>query len=179
MGKKLIIKGADFSQVAVDTEFNALSWFVTTINNISLGVPIGWAAARSASIKSPREETGMVSPVSGDGMLYYGELNSTTFHSPRFTTKHAVSLKTLHDNGYTSINIKPKTAGNIMVLYSDTPTTSSTNPCASGLNYNTGTTQVTIPITENTYIFIQAKSLSEDPSITTTGSIEDWLTISF
>lgn len=179
MGKKLIIKGADFSQVAVDTEFNALSWFVAKVDAECLGIPIGNAVARSASVQNPKSATGMVGPASTDGMLYYGMLTSQPFTSPRFATKQMVLLKELYDNGIRSLILTPKTAGNILVLYSDTPATSSVNPCASGLSYNTGTTPVTIHLTVNTCILFQAKSLTDDPSITTSGTITDWLTISF
>lgn len=177
MGKKLIIKGADFSAVAVDDPtFEPLTWFVNAIDSVSRNVPIGNAVGL-ATVLEPRTETGMVAP-SGAGMTYYGAVSNLT--APRFCTKQMVSLKPLYDNGYNSIKLTPKTTGTVIAAYSDTPSVSSVNPFNNGKwSYNLNTNQATIPINANTCILFVCKSPTDDTSITTTGTITDWLDVSF
>lgn len=177
MGKKLIIKGANFAQNAIDTTFNPYNWFINTIDEQCRNIPLGYAVAYESNTNTPRSQVGMISPNTTQGQLYFGPLKGG-LQDPRFSTRQAVSLKTLYDNGYSSLKLTPKVTGNIVVLYSDTPTTSSTNPYEAGkMSYNNSTAQVTIPITANTYIFFQAKSITGDTSITS-GTITDWLNIS-
>ncbi len=177
MGKKLIIKGANFYANRIDTSgFDPTEWFVNAIDSVSRNIPIGDAVGL-ASILEPRTETGMVAP-SGAGMTYYGAVSNLT--SPRFCTKQMVSLKPLYDNGYNSIKLTPKTTGTLIAAYSDTPSVSSVNPFDNGKwNYNSNTSQATIPINANTCILIVCKSPTDDTSITTTGTITDWLDVSF
>lgn len=176
MGKKLIIKGANFYENRIDTTFEPAVWFVSAIDSVSLNVPIGNAVGIS-TVQEPRTETGMVAP-NGGGMTYYGAVSSLT--SPRFNTKQMVSLKPLYDNGYRTIKLTPKSLNTVIVAYSDTPSVSSVNPFDAGQwKYNTTTNQVTITITANTYILIVCKSPTDDPTITTSGTITDWFNISF
>lgn len=88
-------------------------------------------------------------------------------------------MKTLADNGITAIKLTPKYEGIAAVAYSDTPAASSTNPFNPGVwGYNTDLTEKTIPITANTYLLLQVRSLSDDPALKQS-SVADWFDISF
>lgn len=178
MGKKLIIKGANFAQNAIDTTFNPLNWFVDAVDNVSKNIPTGKCIAKESSIATPKTSVGMVSPVQNEGMLYYGTL-SNALDQQRFSTTEMISLATLYENGYRSLKLTPKATGNIVVLYSDTPTASSINPYSTGqMVYNTSTNQVTIPINSTTCVVFQAKSLTNNDTTVNTSSITRWLDIS-
>lgn len=174
MGKKLIIKGADFSAVAVDdSTFEPLTWFVNALDSAAgTSNPIGYGIGASA-IQEPRQDTGMICPNSSQGQLYYGPINN--FQQWRYSTKAMVSLKTLYDNGYRSVKITPKANSTVCCAYSTTPSTSSTDLFGAGTwSYNTDTTQKTIPLASNTYILFMAKASSSAQS-----SVTDYVDISF
>ena len=176
MGKKLIIKGANFAQNAIDTTFNPLNWFVNAIDEQSRDIPTGNAVAFESSTTSSRQPVGMISPNASQGMLYYGKL-SNAITEKRFSTRVMVSLQTLYNNGYRTLKLTPRASGIIVILYSTTPTTASTNPYTAGqMAYNNSTSQVTIPIASNTYVVFQAKPYT-GVAITSSSTITDWLNI--
>lgn len=177
MGKKLIIKGANFYTNRIDTEFNPTTWFVDAIDSIAMNIPQGYAVGTTTGIQSPYQDTGMRHPNSSTGMLVYGDvINSDGW---RWCTPNMVSLKTLSDNGITAIKLTPKQSGTCMVAYSDTPSTSSTNPFNPGnWSYNTDLTTKTIPITSATYIVVMAKSSDASEDLREY-SITHWFDISF
>lgn len=180
MGKKLIIKGANFYANRIDTSFNPLSWFVNAIDSVARNIPVGYILGLNSQLNTPKTDTGMRSPAtSANANLFYGPYNSSGFSSPRFLTPSMLSMKTLADNGITAIKLKPKEVGIAAVAYSDTPAASSTNPFYPGVwSYNTDLTEKTIPITANTYILLQVKSNSDDPALRQS-SVADWFEISF
>lgn len=174
MGKKLIIKGADFSAVAVDdSTFEPLTWFVNALDS-SAGSsnPQGYGIGTTSSIPAGTD-TGMMSPNSTSGRLYYGAINN--FQQYRFSTRQMVSLKTLYDNGYRSVKITPKSNATVCCAYSTTPATSSTDLFGAGTwGYNPDTTQRTLQLSSNTYILFMAKASSSTKS-----SVTDYVDISF
>lgn len=181
MGKKLIIKGADFSANAIDSQgFDALEWFTNAIDSVARNIPVGYILGLNNQLNTPKTDTGMRHPAtSAKANLFYGPFNSPGFSSPRFLTPSMLSMKTLADNGITAIKLTPKKVDIAAVAYSDTPASSSTNPFNPGVwNYNTDLSQKTIPITTNTYLLLQVKSLTDDPAIRQS-SVADWFDISF
>ena len=176
MGKKLIIKGANFYTNRIDTEFNPTTWFVDAIDSIAMNTPQGYALGTTLGIQPPQQDSGMRHPNASLGMLLYGNTGLTVW---RWATPHMVSLKTLADNGITAIKLTPKQSGTCMVAYSDTPSISSTNPFNSGnWSYNTDLTTKTIPITSATYIVVMAKSSDASEDLRAY-SITHWFDISF
>lgn len=174
MGKKLIIKGANFYANRIDTSgFNPMEWFVNALDAAAgSSNPIGYGIGASA-IQEPRQDTGMMSPNSSQGNLYYGPINN--FQQYRYCTRAMVSLKALYDNGYTSIKITPKTNSTVCCAYSNTPNTSSTDLFGTtGWNYNADTTQKTLQLSSNTYILFMAKASSSAKS-----SVTDYVDVSF
>lgn len=180
MGKKLIIKGANFYANRIVTSFNPLNWFTNAIDSVARNIPVGYIVGLNHQLNTPKTDTGMRSPDTNvNKNLFYGPFNSSGFSSPRFLTPSMLSMKTLADNGITAIKLTPKYEGIAAVAYSDTPSSSSTNPFYPGLwNYNSDLSQKTIPITTNTYILLQVKSLTDDPLLRQS-SVTDWLDISF
>ena len=174
MGKKLIIKGANFYANRIDTSgFNPMEWFVNALDAAAgSSNPIGYGIGASA-IQNPRQDTGMMSPQSSQGTLYYGPI--ANFQQWRYCTRVMVSLKALYDNGYTSVKITPKANSTICCAYSTTPSTASTDLFgANAWGYNPDTTTKTIPLTSNTYILLMAKASSSAQS-----SVTDYVDISF
>lgn len=174
MGKKLIIKGADFSAVAVDdSTFEPLTWFVNALDSAAgSSNPIGYGIG-AAAIQEPRQDTGMMSPDSTQGHLYYGPINN--FQQYRYCTRAMVSLKTLYDKGYRSVKITPKANSTVCFAYSTTPNTSSTDLFGTtGWGYNADKTQKTLQLSSNTYILFMAKASSSAQS-----SVTDYVDISF
>lgn len=173
MGKKLIIQGANFYANRIDTTFDPMVWFVSALDSAAgTSNPLGYAIGAGA-IQEPRQDTGMMCPNASQGHLYYGTVNN--FSQYRYCTRAMVSLKTLHDNGYTSVKITPKEDLTICCAYSTTPSTSSTDLFGNGnWQYNTDTAQRTLPITSNTYILFLAKASSSAQS-----SVTDYVNISF
>lgn len=180
MGKKIIIKGANFYANRIDTSFNPLGWFIDAIDSVARNIPNGYVLAHNNQVSNPKIDTGMRSPnTSSNSNLFYGPFNSSGFSSPRFLTPNKLSMKTLADNGITAIKLTPKEVGIAAVVYSDTPAASSTNPFYPGAwSYNTDLTEKTIPITANTYILLQVKSNTDDPALKQS-SVTDWFDISF
>ena len=176
MGKKLIIKGANFYANRIDTSFDPLSWFTNAIDSVAANTPQGYALGTTAGIQPPQQDSGMRHPNASLGMLLYGSTGASVW---RWATSQMVSLKPLYDNGITAIKLTPKEASTCMVAYSDTPSTSSINPFNSGnWSYNTDLTMKTIPITSATYIVVMCKS--SDTSEDLRGkSITNWFNISF
>ena len=84
MGKKLIIKGANFAQNAIDTTFNPYNWFINTIDEQCRNIPLGYAVAFESSTNTPRSQVGMISPNTTQGQLYFGPLKSGS-QDPRFS----------------------------------------------------------------------------------------------
>lgn len=173
MGKKLIIKDANFYENRIDTTFDPAVWFVNALDSAAgSSNPIGYGIG-AVSVQEPRQDTGMMSPNSSQGHLYYGPINN--FQQYRYSTRAMVSLKTLYDNGYRSVKITPKANSTVSCAYSTTPNTSSTDIFgANNWNYNTDTTQRTIPLASNTYILFMAKASSSAQS-----SVTDYVDISF
>jgi hypothetical protein len=174
MGKKLIIKGANFYENRIDTTFEPAVWFVNALDSAAgSSNPIGYGLGPESSIQEPRQGTGMMSPNPSQGHLFYGPINN--FNQYRYCTRAMVSLKTLYDNGYRSVKITPKANSTVCCAYSTTPNTSSTDLFgANTWNYNKNTTQKTIPLASNTYILFMAKASSSAQS-----SVTDYVDISF
>lgn len=172
MGKSLIIKGANFSENAIDV-FDPIAWFVNALDSAAgPDNPEGYGIGLNA-IQEPRQDTGVMFPGrSSEGHLYYGPTGQSLY---RYCTRQIVPLGTLYNEGYTSIKLTPKAVDTVISVYSETPAISSIGIFTSnGWTYNLDATQKTIPITANTYILFMAKADSSAKS-----SVADYLDISF
>lgn len=174
MGKKLIIKGANFSENAIQNAFDPIEWFVNALDSAA-----GPDNPEGQSISSENttggqiiQNTGMKHPsTSRNSYLYYMHIQGATYN--RYCTRQMVSLSALYNHGYTSIKFTPKAVSTVTMAYSETPEISSTNIFyQDNWSYNTDVTQKTMSITADTYIVFMAKTESSTKS-----SITDYVDI--